>query len=628
MSARFLFRAMLVNNSTMNPKIHILPEDLCNQIAAGEVVERPSSVVKELLENSLDSGASDILIELEGGGKRLIRISDNGCGMNRQDAFLAFERHATSKIRNAEDLFALHTLGFRGEALASIASVSRLRMKTSASEDGLGQQIYAEAGKIKSAEEIGMPAGTVIEVRNLFFNLPARKKFLRKEETELGHAADVVTKQALANPAVSFRLKHNNRMLLDLRRENGLKERVAALLGRSMLRDLLSVDISHDDLKLTGLISQPQLNRSAASHIYTFINGRYIRDRVVQHAVMEGYRHLLMKGRYPVAVLFLEIDPGKVDVNVHPTKHEVRFREQSLVHDFIATALQQTLKPATWVSEPESEPSASCDIDVSQAVSQPSAVAVPVVQENVSVEGSMTSYAVASGESREDGVGSSYQPSVQRDNSFLVCEDTQETLAVVDSGGFFSGLKILGQYHQSYILCQDGDDLLLIDQHAAHERVGFEKLRHAYSAGKIPSQSLLFPEILELDYNSSVALGQQIGELAMLGFDIEPFGGNSFALKAVPQLLGHQAAARLVTDVAVEIERVGKTGQLRDSIDDVLIMMACHSVIRANQALSVPEIQALFADLDTIDFKANCPHGRPVLKRMTLVEIERMFRRH
>ncbi len=615
----------------MNPKIHILPEDLCNQIAAGEVVERPSSVVKELLENSLDSGATDILVELEAGGKRLIRVTDNGCGMNRQDAFLAFERHATSKIRTADDLFALHTLGFRGEALASIASVSRLRLKTCDNEDGLGQQIYAEAGRVKSAEEMGMPRGTVVEVRNLFFNLPARKKFLRKEETELGHAADVVTKQALANPGISFRLKHNERLLLDLRREKGLEERVAALLGRSLLKDLLRVsEAEGEDLKLTGLISQPQLNRSAGTHIYTFINGRYIRDRVVQHAVMEGYRHLLMKGRYPIAILFLEIDPGKVDVNVHPTKHEVRFREQALVHDFIAVALQRTLKPAGWLSEPAvadgghekmagasfADPSAAAA--AAPQVNEPDPGYFPL-QERRGAEG-VTAFA---GNSLPSS-GPAISPPVPSSSA----DDPQPTLSIDDPSGFFSRLQILGQYHQSYILCQDGDDLVLIDQHAAHERVGFEKLRHAYAAGRIPSQSLLFPEILELDFNSANALSQQMDELALLGFEIEPFGGKSFALKAVPQLLGHQAVAGLVTDVALELERLGKTGALRDSIDEILITMACHSVIRANQALSFPEIRALLAELDQIDFKANCPHGRPVLKRLSLAEIERMFRRH
>ncbi len=605
----------------METKIRVLPEELCNKIAAGEVVERPSSVVKELLENSLDAGATDILIELEAGGKRLIRITDNGCGMGRQDALLSFERHATSKIRTDEDLFALSTLGFRGEALASIASVSRLRLKTCASDDGLGQQIYAEGGKIKTVEELGLPRGTVVEVRNLFFNLPARKKFLRKEQTELGHAADVVTKQALANPAVSFKLKHNDRMMLELRREKGIRERVAALLGRSLLRDLLPLDKSAgDDLSLSGLISQPQLTRSATSHIYTFINGRYIRDRVVQHAVMDGYRHLLMKGRYPVVVLFLHIDPALVDVNVHPTKHEVRFRDQSLVHDFIATSLQQTLKPAEWLNKPAEE------------VAFGTVASSPVNYQPVAESNRTFTVRENSASGPEPTAPVSIAPNGVPEGDLPVEKGTPEKpqqyiLPGSTAAGFFSGLQILGQYHQSYILCQDGDDLVLIDQHAAHERVGFEKLRHAYSAGEIPGQTLLFPEVLELDFNSAAALTDHRHELETLGFEIEPFGGKSFALKAIPQLLTNHDAVKLVVDVALELERVGRTGQLRESIDDILILMACHSVIRANQALSTAEIKALFSELDLIDFKANCPHGRPVMQRLTLTEIERMFRR-
>ncbi len=618
----------------METKIHILPEELCNKIAAGEVVERPSSVVKELLENSLDAGASDVLIELEAGGKRLIQVTDNGCGMNRQDAFLSFERHATSKIRTDTDLFALTTLGFRGEALASIASVSRLRLTTSDNDDGLGQQIYAEGGKIKNVTEVGFPRGTTVEVRNLFFNLPARKKFLRKEQTELGHAADVVTKQALANPAVSFRLKHNGRMMLDLRREKGVRERVSALLGRSLLPDLLTVDQHNgEDLQLTGLVSQPQLTRSAASHIYTFINGRYIRDRVVQHAVMEGYRHLLMKGRYPVAVLFLQIDPARVDINVHPTKHEVRFSEQSQVHDFIAASLQQVLRPAGWLEKaPDLTPSEAVASDRSS----------PHHQTDDWGNSKELADSVRESPNRYLPPGEISQPNRLNDaapvSSLNYSSDqaapiknpvvpTQYTLPGSEASGFFSGLKILGQYHQSYILCQDGSDLILIDQHAAHERVGFEKLRHAYTSGKIPSQALLFPEVLELDFNSANALEENRQKLALLGFEIEPFGGKSFALKAIPQLLESRNVSRLVVDIALELERIGQTAQLREAIDEILILMACHSVIRANQALATVEIVALFQELDRIDFKANCPHGRPVMQRMTLLEIERLFRR-
>lgn len=606
--------------SISQPTIHVLPEDLCNKIAAGEVVERPSSVVKELLENSLDAGATDILIELQAGGKKLIRIADNGCGMNRQDAFLSLERHATSKISTATDLFALQTLGFRGEALASIASVSRFLLKTCGNAQGLGQQVYAEGGAVKRAEEIGLPQGTAIEVRNLFFNLPARRKFLRKEQTELSHAADVVTKQALANPHVSFRLKHNERILLDLRREKGLRERFAAVLGRSLLKDMLEIEkFSEAELGITGLISQPQLTRSAASHIYTFINGRYIRDRVVQHAVMEGYRHLLMKGRYPVVVLFLQVDPTQVDVNVHPTKHEVRFREQGLVHDFIVNSLQQTLRPADWLQRPD----AADKIEpVSAAVIRPS-VDVPVANEQPAVyatEFSPEKHAVSS--TREVSV-----PPVSSAPEAAPEPAQQLVLPAGGAAGFFSRLQILGQYHQSYLLCQDGDDLVLIDQHAAHERIGFEKLRHSYAAGSVISQTLLFPEILELDYRSATALQENFSELERLGFDLEPFGGKSFALKAFPQLLANRNVGQLVIDVALELEKVGRAGQLQESIDEILILMACHGVIRANQALTPEECRALLRELDQIDFKANCPHGRPVMQRLTLVEVERLFRR-
>lgn len=612
-----------------NPTIQILPEELCNKIAAGEVVERPSSVVKELLENALDAGAKEVIIELGGGGKTLIRITDNGCGMNHQDALLCFERHATSKISKDDDLFALTTLGFRGEALASIASVSRLSLKTCNNLNGLGQHIQIDGGKIKKVEQLGLPIGTIVEVRNLFFNLPARKKFLRTDQTELGHAADVVSKLALARPDVSFRLLHQDRLMLDLRHEKALPERLAALLGRSLLRDMLAVDEAMGEtLRISGLISRPDLNRSATSHIYTFINGRYIRDRVVQHAIMEGYRHLLMKGRYPVVALFLSLDPALVDVNVHPTKHEVRFRDQGVVHDFIATTLQQALKPSSWISQshqnhPPTVASAVPPTPGHQIQYPPptdnSHVTEPSVREHAGSfafsNGPCSPFAThtAAAEHRQSGSGHQMH---------------QEELTTGKGDGFFTQLQILGQYHQTYILCQDQDDLVLIDQHAAHERIGFERLKKAYQQGGVQRQQLLFPEVFELDYNSAAALEGHLTELERLGFEVEPFGGKSFAVKALPALLAAAPVVKLVTDVALELERIGREGQLAESLDDVLIMMACHRVIRANQALSHQEIKALLVDLDEIDFKGHCPHGRPVHTRMSLYEIERLFRRH
>jgi len=605
----------------MMSRIQVLPEELCNKIAAGEVVERPSSVVKELIENAIDAGAVDILVELEAGGRKLIRVADNGSGMDRQDAFLSLERHATSKISSDEDLFALHTLGFRGEALASIASVARFRLRTSANDDGLGYEIYAEGGNIRKTSEVGLPRGTSVEVRNLFFNLPARRKFLRKEQTELSHAADVVTKQALAHPEISFRLQHNGRKMLDLRRENGLPERVAALLGRSLLRDMLSVDFESGDLRLHGLLSQPALNRSAGTHIYTFVNGRYIRDRVVQHAVIDSYRQLLMRGRYPVVVLFLELDPAQVDINVHPTKHEVRFREQGLVHDFIVAGIREVLRPSQWLNvSPEKQV-----FSTEQASSLPPE---PSADKQETVQDIVTDYRLQHTPASNASAGNG-QPDLSRAEVTQPPEGGQLplTLGLEDSNGFFSGLQLLGQYHQSYLLCQDGDDLLLIDQHAAHERIGFEKLKNSYLDGRVERQQLLFPEMLELDFRSADALIEHSEELDLLGFELEPFGGKSFALKAVPPLLKNGQVGQLVVDVAMELDRIGKSGQLMERIDEILILMACHGVLRANQALTRQESLALLHELDQVDFKAHCPHGRPVMQRLTLTEVEKLFRR-
>ncbi|MHB8713222.1 MAG: DNA mismatch repair endonuclease MutL [Trichloromonadaceae bacterium] len=607
----------------MAQKIHILAENLCNKIAAGEVVERPASVVKELLENSLDAGASDIRIEVERGGKRLIRISDDGEGMGREDAFLCLERHGTSKIACAEDLFNLRTLGFRGEALPSIAAVSRLTLRTRNAESAEAWEIGSEGGVVRRAEAVGASCGTMLEVRDLFFNLPARRKFLRTDETELGHISDVVSKLALANPQVQFRLLHNERSLLELYRHTTLEERVAALLGRPVLRELLPLEWQGEGgIGLQGLISQPAHNRPTGSNIYTFINGRYIRDRVVQHAVMDGYRHLIVKGRYPVVVLFLIIDPALVDVNVHPTKHEVRFRDQRLVHDCIAEAVRAVLRPSDWLPRSPAEqgvlPPAVVPASVSGAGFEPRLPhsdpgAVQGVQE------ALSRYAA--------------RPSAQPAQVWRrpVAESSQPTLltasAAPGESGFFSGLTVLGQYRRSYILCQDGDDLILIDQHAAHERIGFERLRAEYQQGALARQTLLFPAVLEFDFREAALFQDHLADLERLGFEIEPFGGKAFLLKAIPHLLASSSAEQLVRDVVNEVATIGRSALAAEGIEAVLILMACHGVIRANQTLAPEQIRALLRDLDGVDFQAHCPHGRPVMKRLPLIEIERMFKR-
>ncbi|UWZ78461.1 DNA mismatch repair endonuclease MutL [Geoalkalibacter halelectricus] len=605
----------------MTSKVTILPENLCNMIAAGEVVERPASVIKELVENSLDAGAGDILVEVEGGGKKLMRVSDDGEGMSRDDAFLCLERHATSKIRAPQDLAALRTLGFRGEALPAIASVSRMTLRTCGNDEGEGVEIYLEGGTVRKSQDLGLPRGTLIEVRSLFFNTPARRKFLRRDETEIGHIADVVTKQALAHPRVRFRLLHNGRELFEVRRDSLLEERIGAFLGRPLLRQLVPVaEGEPGDLSLRGFICPPEVTRSSTGAIYTFINGRYVRDRVVQHAVLEGYRNLLMKGRYPVVVLFLELDPAQVDVNVHPTKHEVRFRDQGRVHDFIAEGLRRVLKPSPGlgVATPPAHPAPDlAPRPAAQFHASPGAAA-PADQARERVHEALVQY------ERRTQAGSA--PPAQSGRPPAAAAPCLAA-AAPDSGGFFQNLRYIGQYRNSYLLCQDGDDLVLVDQHAAHERIRFEQLREGYRRGTPARQALLFPLVVEFDFKGAAVLAEHLDLLTKFGFDVEAFGGKAFAVKALPAQLAEADVERLLRDVVGDLEQVGKSGAAEDVLDDFLMRLACHGVVRANQSLAPAEAQALLKALDGVDFKAHCPHGRPVQVRLGLTEIERLFRR-
>ncbi|PLX76410.1 MAG: DNA mismatch repair protein MutL [Desulfuromonas sp.] len=608
-------------------QIRILPENLCNKIAAGEVVERPASVVKELVENAIDAGADEVLVDIEAGGKKMIRIQDNGCGMSKDDTFLALERHATSKIASDDDLFRLTTLGFRGEALPSIAAVSRLLLQSRDQQSDSGWRIKVSGGKVEQAEATGMPVGTSVEVRNLFFNTPARRKFLRRDQTEIGHIGDVVSRQALARPEIRFRLAHNGRVLIDALKTEKIEERVAAILGREAVREMVPATCERHDLALHGLLSRPLYNRSATSAIYTYINGRFIRDRVVQHAVLDGYRNLMLKGRYPVVVLFLDLPPDQVDVNVHPTKHEVRFREQSRVHDFIASAVREALRPSVSSSEtrdvddeavdqqaPPFEPGVEkvdkVDPRPSRPLFEPSAVKEPQADYSLPL----------SPAPKERQTTEPYRTEPKRPTPFPLPSD-----AAAD--GSFGRMQVIGQFRESYLVCQDGDSLVLIDQHAAHERVGFERLRQQFYGDGIEKQSLLFPVVLEFDFREATELKQRAERFSSLGFDIEEFGGNSFVLKAVPQLLKDSEAEKLVRDVASELSELGESSRVEDTFDHLLATMACHSVIRANQKLGLDQMRALLQALDTVDFGAHCPHGRPVMQRLSLVEIERMFRR-
>lgn len=604
----------------MNSKIKILPEKLCNQIAAGEVVERPASVVKELVENSLDAGADEIVIEIDRGGKKKIVVTDNGCGMGHDDLFLCFERHATSKIKTEDDLFHLVYHGFRGEALPSIAAVSRLSVISRSEDNDCGLKIDIVGGQVKHTAEVGVPCGTIFEVKDLFFNLPARRKFLRKDETEFGHISEIVTRLALAHPSVYFKLFHNGRCVLDLFRQKCSLDRVAMVVGRTIVDELLPVDCDQGLLKLSGFVARPTVNRSTTATIYSFVNGRFVKDRVLHHAIMEGYRQLLMKGRYPVCVLFLQLDSEMVDVNVHPTKHEVRFHDQRSVHQFVSQSVRSVLRDSSReLPSIASMPFVSSTLNIEN-----------IEHESVRIKHSSV-IPMLGGQSASHNNYIS-EPTVEygaapHQAQPLSDVDQQSPPLLVDDKGYFESLTIIGQYHMSYILCEDGDDLVLIDQHAAHERIGYERFKKQYASGEIVAQELLFPEILELSIREDTELREQNNQMKRLGFELEHFGGLSWALKSVPVFLVENDVKSMVCDVLAELNTVGNSALTHDAFDAVLIKMACHGMIRANQRLEVVEIKALLQQLDDVDFNQHCPHGRPILQRLRLNEVEKMFRR-
>jgi DNA mismatch repair protein MutL len=595
----------------MSARIRILPENLTNKIAAGEVVERPASVVKELVENSLDAGCGDLTVEIEGGGKRLIRVSDSGSGMSREDALLSLERHATSKVASADDLFRLTTLGFRGEAIPSIASVSRFHL-ASREKGGLeGTEIYAEGGTIREVKSCGMAEGTVISVRNLFFNTPARLKFMKSNETEAGHIGDLLTKIAISRPEVRFTYISDGKTVFRLL-PGDVRSRVAALLGSGLAGDMPSFEASAEGITLAGLLGRPEQSRSSAAAIFTYINGRFIRDKVVQHAVVQSYRNVLERGRYPVVVLFIEVPADEVDVNVHPTKHEVRFREQGRVHDAIQAALEGQLRHAARM--------------------RPAARTVPAVAPPAAA---VPAAAVRVEEVRE--VLATYQPQTQRQHGFVLppppavgdrrAAGPGPTPPAREPGGYFSGLTVIGQFNAAYILCQDGDDLVIVDQHAAHERVAFEQLKREYAAGGVEVQGLLFPETMELSFREAASLTEHLDAVTRLGFAIENFGGNTWLLKAVPRILATGDYAGSLRDMLEELQSLGKSRTFAEAEEEILTRIACHSVVRGRRPMGHGEIAALFSLMDRTDFAGNCPHGRPAFRKIARYDIEKMFKR-
>jgi DNA mismatch repair protein MutL len=575
------------------PQIRILPEILSNKIAAGEVVERPASVVKELIENAIDAQSTQVVVEVKKGGRALIRVSDNGVGMERDDALLAIERHATSKIYDESDLFSIATLGFRGEALPSIASVSDMEIVTRAESADAGTRIIVKGGAIKEVSEVGAPKGSMISVNRLFFNTPARRKYLKTDQTEMGHISDTVARTAIAWPHIHFKFFHNGRAMANWGPTPNPLHRIAHVLKGDLQDHLHEVDAHDGDVHAHGFVASPDITRTTSRGLHVYVNHRFVRDKVLHHAIMEGYAGRLMKGKFPVAVLFVTLPPDQVDVNVHPTKSSVRFAAPRQVHGAIAKGVAETLRvldrPA-WGQRPQLRPA-----------HRPHRYTI----------------FPSRGEIREPAVSPQPMPSSPpRQATPRLWEDKP-----------FSSLRIIGQLHNTYLVCESEDGLVLIDQHAAHERVVFEALKSGYSDSATATQGLLIPETLELSHREASILDTLLKDLGDIGVGIEPFGGRTYLIRSVPDILAGKPAGPLVMEIIEKVAEIGLASGLHRSVDECLIIMACHGAIRARERLSNEQMKTLLRQLDGLDNATHCPHGRPILIRQGLYQIERDFKR-
>jgi DNA mismatch repair protein MutL len=600
------------------PRIQKLSTQLANQIAAGEVVERPSSVVKELIENSLDAGAQSIEVEVEGGGTRLIRLRDDGCGIDKADLGLALSRHATSKILNFDDLEGVASLGFRGEALPSISSVSRLELRSRARGSDEAWRVTGDGGdEISELEPIAHPQGTTIEVRDLFFNTPARRKFLRTEKTEFSHLEKVVKRIALSRFDVGITLSHNQRVVQKWRPVSERAEqlqRVAQVCGQAFAEQTLEIEFQAAGMRLWGWVGLPTFSRSQADLQYFFVNGRMVRDKLVTHAIRQSYQDVLYHGRHPAYVLYLELDPTVVDVNVHPTKHEVRFREGRMVHDFLFRSLHQALAGAG--PETAAPIATSGIMAFSERPAEGGFSAQPTQQFGISYP-RPASHGISSQAVQEQLQG--YQALAQSGEG--------GSLATAEN----SDVPILGfaiaQLHGVYILAENQHGLVLVDMHAAHERITYEQMKNALQGEGVKSQPLLVPLSINVS-ESEAKLPATFSEVfAELGFVVEAIGPEMIVVRQVPSLLRDADIEGLVRDVLSDLATHGTTRRVREAINELLGTMACHGSVRANRRLTLPEMNALLRDMETTERSGQCNHGRPTWVQMNMDQLDKLFLR-
>ena len=573
--------------------IRILPENVASQIAAGEVIERPASVVRELLDNSIDAGSTNVVLKIENGGKRLIRVRDNGAGMSRDDLLLCLERHATSKIKSVSDLFSLSSLGFRGEALPSTASVSRMEIISRPPQQVIGHRVKVDGGKLRSVDQIGCPAGTIVEVRDLFYNVPARRKFLRADRTEADHIIHTLSRISLPFIHIHFRLEDRDKTILNLPLSENDINRLSVLMGSDVARSLVAVDQQAGELKIKAFLAPPNLNRSRGDRIFIYVNNRSIRDRLVTRAVMEGYGQRLMKGRYPQAVIFLDIAPSLVDINVHPTKQEIRFRNSRLVYQTIISAIEDTLGQRFH--------------------------AIFETRFDHGYEGL--------GEVGENHLGGVNMAERQGEYSLAAGKRVDVPAALFQEPHLVeAGPQVIGQLNDTYILCQTKDGLLMVDQHAAHERVVYESLKRVYGGLQIERQAFLIPHKLEVSLKEGRIIQQRLDQLAKLGLELEHFGGSTFLLRSVPSSLIQAQWENFIFDLIPVLEEEDDLSTEK-AMDKLLTVMACHGAIRAGKRMSREEMTLLLNQLEQMDLPTNCPHGRPILKKFSYYEIEKMFKR-
>ncbi len=663
--------------------IHLLPDQLINQIAAGEVVERPASVAKELVENALDAGARRVQVDIELGGRRLLRVTDDGSGMTRDDAVMAFERHATSKIRSLGDLAAIGTLGFRGEALASIASVAKVELITKNESDAAATRVVIEGSKLIDVKDAARPRGTTITVRDLFFNTPARRKFLRSEATENFHLINLVTHYALAHPDIAFTVTNNGRETLQVTPAKDLRERAFQLFGGDFLNNLLPVDGGHEYIaRIGGYISAPRERRTTRDSQYFFINGRFVRDKVLARGLSEGYRSVLPHGVYPVALLFLEVPKEEVDVNVHPAKTEVRFRRIEAVRETVTEAVRQALARAGILEEDKKQETAGSKqeaVSSAQLSEQPEVAGGP--QENTNAPnapnaeeqqkmdfipafsddferqanrmGGETAVRQESGDPGskpdENVVEASYQegpakPSIQKASqtdqiaAFIESNQSQAVLPPLDSAEKLvksvetdqvsrGSIQPLGQLDESYIIAIDDDGLLLVDQHVAHERILFDKYSKLLKEKKVESQNLLLPETFDLTPAQAAAFDEVQEELDACGFGLMRLSGRTVAIKSVPMDLPAHEARNLLAEILETVDKE-KHGAARTSFrDDVAASLACRAAIKVHMKLTMEKMHWLIDRLLVTSSPTTCPHGRPVILRLTMRDIEKGFHR-